>query len=120
MTARLEPGDCLDVMLEMAAAGEQFDALISDPPYHLSTVKRFGAPGAASAKHGTDGLYVRASAGFMGKSWDGGDVAFRAETWRLAHDVLKPGAHVLAFGGTRTFHRMAVAIEDADLGSMCA
>lgn len=113
-SGRLEQGDCIDVMLEMYARGEQFDALVSDPPYHLtSVVERFGKPGAAHAKHGTDGLYARQSRGFMGKEWDGGDVAFQASTWRLAYDILKPGAHLLAFGGSRTFHRMAVAIEDA-------
>ena len=114
MTARLECGDCRDVLFDLACAGEQFDACVTDPPYHLtSTVDRFGKPGAAPAQHGTDGLYARASIGFMGKAWDGGDIAFRPETWRLVLDVLKPGAHLLAFGGTRTFHRVAVAIEDA-------
>lgn len=49
----------------------------------------------------------------MGKTWDGGDVAFRPETWGQVLRVLKPGAHLLAFGGTRTFARMSVAIEDA-------
>jgi site-specific DNA-methyltransferase (adenine-specific) len=49
----------------------------------------------------------------MGKEWDGGDIAFRPETWRLVYDVLKPGAHLLAFSGTRTYHRMVCAIEDA-------
>jgi site-specific DNA-methyltransferase (adenine-specific) len=110
----LEPGDCRDVLLELAAGGAQFDSCVTDPPYHLtSVVKRFGKAGAAPAKHGTDGLYARQSRGFMGKEWDGGDVAFDPETWRLVGGVLKPGGHVLAFGGSRTFHRMAVAIEDA-------
>lgn len=49
----------------------------------------------------------------MGKAWDGGDVAFRPETWTAVLRVLKPGAHLLAFGGTRTFHRLMCAIEDA-------
>jgi site-specific DNA-methyltransferase (adenine-specific) len=49
----------------------------------------------------------------MGKTWDGGDIALRAETWRLVYDCLRPGAYLLAFGGTRTWHRQAVAIEDA-------
>ena len=49
----------------------------------------------------------------MGKEWDGGDIAFRTEVWEAALRVAKPGAYLLAFGGTRTFHRMAVAIEDA-------
>jgi site-specific DNA-methyltransferase (adenine-specific) len=49
----------------------------------------------------------------MGKAWDGGDVALRPETWAAVMRVLKPGAHLLAFGGTRTWHRQACAIEDA-------
>lgn len=49
----------------------------------------------------------------MGKSWDGGDIAFRPELWREVLRVLKPGGHLLAFGGTRTYHRMACAVEDA-------
>ena len=69
--------------------------------------------GSAPAQFGTDGAYARASRGFMGKEWDGGDIAFRTEVWEAALRVAKPGAYLLAFGGTRTFHRMAVAIEDA-------
>jgi site-specific DNA-methyltransferase (adenine-specific) len=49
----------------------------------------------------------------MGQTWDGGDVAFRAETWAEVLRVLKPGGHLAAFGGTRTYHRLACAIEDA-------
>lgn len=49
----------------------------------------------------------------MGKSWDGGDVAFQCDTWKEVARVCKPGAILLAFGGTRTFHRLACAIEDA-------
>lgn len=49
----------------------------------------------------------------MGKSWDGGDIAFRPDTWRLLFDILKPGAYVVAFSSSRTFGRMSVAIEDA-------
>jgi site-specific DNA-methyltransferase (adenine-specific) len=112
--AILEPGDCRDVLLELAAAGESFHACITDPPYHLtSIVKRFGGENAAPAQFGSDGAFARASRGFMGKTWDGGGVAFDPSTWRAVFDVLRPGAHLLAFGGTRTFHRMAVAIEDA-------
>jgi DNA modification methylase len=65
---------------------DSFDAIITDPPYHL---------------------------GFMGKKWDQGDLALQADTWVEILHVLKPGGHLLAFGGTRTFHRMACAIEDA-------
>ena len=49
----------------------------------------------------------------MGKVWDGGDIAFNPELWAKVYRVLKPGGHMVAFGGTRTYHRMAVAIEDA-------
>lgn len=60
------------------------DAIVTDPPYGL---------------------------GFMGKHWDHGVPG--VEFWQAALTVAKPGAHLLAFGGTRTFHRLAVAIEDA-------
>lgn len=93
---------------------EAFDACVTDPPYHLSTVKRFGKPGSAPAKsEGASGVYKRASAGFMGQQWDGGDIAFDLETWAAVYRVLKPGAHLVAFGGSRTYHRLACAIEDA-------
>lgn len=109
---KLHHGDCLAVMDMMASAS--VDAIVTDPPYHLtSVVKRFGKPESAPAKFGSDGIFARASRGFMGKEWDGGDVAFRPETWAEALRVLKPGGHVLAFGGTRTYHRLAAAIEDA-------
>jgi site-specific DNA-methyltransferase (adenine-specific) len=108
----LHPGDCLDVLAQLAE--HSVDSCVTDPPYHLtSIVKRFGAENAAPAKAGKTGAYARASAGFMGKQWDGGDVAFRPETWAAVFRVLKPGGHLIAFSGTRTYHRMAVAIEDA-------
>jgi len=62
------------------------DAIVTDPPYEL---------------------------GFMGKKWDASGIAASVELWREALRVLKPGAHLLAFGGTRTYHRMTCAIEDA-------
>ena len=94
--------------------GPLFDSAVTDPPYHLtSIVKRFGKGDSAPCKAGATGAYARASKGFMGKEWDGGDVAFRPETWRAVFDKLKPGAHLVAFSGTRTFHRMVCAIEDA-------
>jgi site-specific DNA-methyltransferase (adenine-specific) len=77
-------GDLFAVLPTLPA--ESIDACVTDPPYELS---------------------------FMGKAWDGSGVAFRVETWREVLRVLKPGAYLLAFGGTRTYHRMAVAIEDA-------
>ena len=51
--------------------------------------------------------------GFMGKKWDGGDLAFRPETWAALGAHLHDGAFMMAFAGTRGYHRMAVAIEDA-------
>lgn len=103
--------DCRAVMANMG--DESVDAIVTDPPYHLtSIVKRFG-PGCAPQQFGTDGAFSRAARGFMGQTWDGGDVAFDPALWAEALRVLKPGGHILAFGGTRTYHRLAVAIEDA-------
>lgn len=90
------------------------DTCITDPPYHLtSIVKRFGKENSAPAKFGTDGVFSRTSSGFLGQKWDGGDIAFRPETWYEVYRVLKPGAYLLVFGSTRTFHRMVCAVEDA-------
>ena len=49
----------------------------------------------------------------MGKSWDSTGIAYNKDMWVECLRVLKPGGHLLAFSGTRTYHRMAVAIEDA-------
>ena len=62
------------------------DSIVTDPPYEL---------------------------GFMGKKWDSSGIAYSVELWTECLRVLKPGGHLLSFGGTRTFHRVAVAIEDA-------
>lgn len=78
-------GDCVEIMRQMAEAS--VDAIVCDPPYEL---------------------------GFMGKKWDGkGGVATDPATWIAALRVLKPGGYLLAFGGTRTYHRLACAVEDA-------
>lgn len=114
MNINVHAGDCLEVMRRMREDGVQFDSACVDPPYHLaSIVKRFGADDAAPAQVGATGAYARASRGFMGQTWDGGDIAFRPETWRLVFDLLKPGGHLIAFSATKNYHRMAVAIEDA-------
>jgi|LULE01.1.fsa_nt_gb site-specific DNA-methyltransferase (adenine-specific) len=106
-------GDCLKVVEKLVNDGIQVDSIVTDPPYHLtSIVERFGKEGSASVKD-KDGAFQRQSKGFMGKEWDGGDIAFRKETWELFMKVLKPGGHLLAFSGSRTYHRMAIAIEDA-------
>lgn len=64
----------------------RFDAVLCDPPYGL---------------------------GFMGKEWDKGVPG--KDIWSMVARTMKPGAHLVAFGGTRTFHRLACAIEDAGL-----
>lgn len=107
-------GDCCDVMPTLDA--ESVDAIVTDPPYDLTSGKR-GGSGEASVN--LDSPYGRArigtgtGGGFMGKSWDSTGVAFDPQTWREALRVAKPGAYLLAFGGTRTVHRMTCAIEDA-------
>jgi DNA modification methylase len=112
----LHCGDCLDVLAAMPE--NSVDSVVTDPPYHLtSIVKRFGAEGAAQAKGGATGAYQRASSGFMGKQWDGGDIAFQPATWAAVLRVLKPGGYLLAFASTRGFGRMSVAIEDAGFSS---
>lgn len=118
MVIRVEEGDCRDVLATLEA--DSIDACVTDPPYHLtSIVKRFGATSLGDdtrtserSREGSDS-YARMARGFMGKTWDGGSVAFDPDTWRAVLRVLKPGAHLLAFGGTRTSHRMVCAIEDA-------
>lgn len=106
----LHHGDSRDVLKTMADAS--VDSVVTDPPYSLvSIVKRFGGENAAPAK-GNE-AYMRASAGFMGKTWDTGETAFDPDFWREVMRVLKPGGHVIAASGTRTYHRLAVAIEDA-------
>jgi len=107
----LHHADCRDVLA--ALADNSVDSVVTDPPYHLtSIVKRFG-PGCAPQQFGTDGAYARAARGFMGQTWDGGDIAFDPALWAEVLRVLKPGGHLLAFSGSRTYHRMACAVEDA-------
>lgn len=106
-------GDSVEVL--QALAPDSVDAIVTDPPYALVSIgKRFGADDAAPAKSdGATGVYARAAAGFMGKRWDTGETAFSPAFWIEAKRVIKPGGHVAAFGGTRTYHRLACAIEDA-------
>lgn len=77
-------GDMLDML--QVIKPESIDAIVCDPPYEL---------------------------GFMNKSWDSTGIAFKKETWENCLKVLKPGGYLLAFGGSRTYHRIACAIEDA-------
>lgn len=108
----LHPGDCLDVLARLPKCS--IDSCVTDPPYHLtSIVQRFGAEGAAPAKSGKSGVYARSSRGFMGKQWDGGEIAFEPETWAAVLRVLKPGGHLLAFGAPKNFGFMQYAIAQA-------
>lgn len=103
-------GDCLEVMRTLDA--NSVDAIVTDPPYHLTTGKK-GGTGAASDNPNSPAGRARIGTGFMGMAWDGGDIAMRPDTWAEVLRVAKPGAYLCAFGGTRTYHRMACAIEDA-------
>lgn len=90
------------------------DSIVTDPPYELTSIsKRFGGDNAAPAKFGSDGAFQRASGGFMNCKWDSTGIAFDPELWAECLRVLKPGGHLLAFSGTRTYHRMAYAIDAA-------
>ena len=100
--ATLYRADCRDVLRSLAP--ECIDGIVCDPPYNLTSAR----PGGRSAA--TRGAVMR---GFMGLSWDATGIAYDPALWRECLRVLKPGAHLLAFGGTRTAHRMVCAIEDA-------
>lgn len=103
-------GDSREVLKTLA--DNSIDSCVCDPPYALVSIQnRFGKPGSAPAK-GND-AYMRASAGFMGANWDVGETAFAVTFWAEVYRVLKPGGHVVAFSGTRTYHRLACAVEDA-------
>jgi site-specific DNA-methyltransferase (adenine-specific) len=82
--AVINHGDCRNIIATLPDCS--VDSIVTDPPYEL---------------------------GFMGKQWDGSGIAYDQDLWRQCLRVLKPGGHLLAFGGTRTYHRMAVAVEDA-------
>lgn len=107
----LHHGDVLDAL--KAVPDASVHAVATDPPYHLTSIqKRFAKPGQKPARSTKTGAYARAAAGFMGKAWDGGDIAFRPDVWRECFRVLKPGGYILAFASTRGFGHMQVAIEE--------
>lgn len=104
----LHRGDCMTVLPTLGE--NSVDAVVTDPPYHFaSIVKRWSGQGPPPV----DGVYRRSTQGFMGKEWDGGDIAFRPDTWAAVLRVLKPGGHLLAFGAPKNAHRLTCAIEDA-------
>nr|WP_314432421.1 DNA methyltransferase [uncultured Brevundimonas sp.] len=112
MSVTVHHGDSRIVLKTFADAS--VDSVVCDPPYALVSIgKRFGAAGAAPAQSGKTGAYARASAGFMGQKWDTGETAFDPAFWAEVLRVLKPGGHLIAFSGTRTYHRLACAVEDA-------
>ena len=105
-------GNMLD-MLDIISPNS-IDSIVTDPPYGLtSIVKRFGKKNSAPAQFGTDGAFVRLSKGFMGEEWDGSGIEYNVEAWKNCFKVLKPGGYLLAFGGSRTFHKIASSIENA-------
>ena len=81
---QLKLGNCKELIKDLE--DNSIDSIVTDPPYEL---------------------------GFMGKKWDNSGIAYDVELWSECLRVLKHGGHLLAFGGSRTYHRMAVAIEDA-------
>jgi site-specific DNA-methyltransferase (adenine-specific) len=100
--AVLHLGDCIEVMRTMG--DNSVDSIVCDPPYELTSAR----PGGRSPA--TEGKVMK---GFMGMAWDGSGIAYSVEMWTEALRVLKPGGHLLAFSGSRTYHRMTCAIEDA-------
>lgn len=104
-----------DNRLLMSNMGDDtIDSVVCDPPYELTSIsKRFGTAHAAAAQFGKDGSFQRLSGGFMNAKWDSTGISFDPNFWAEVLRVLKPGGHLVAFSGTRTYHRMAVAIEDA-------
>lgn len=103
-------GDCIEAMREMPDAS--VDSIVTDPPYHLTQTSR-GGHARTNNPAMPHGRHRIGDKGFMGKVWDGGDIAHRIEMWAECLRVLKPGGHLLAFAATRTYHRMTCAIEDA-------
>ena len=90
----------------------RYDSVVTDPPYALVSIsKRLGAPNAAPIIDKGSGAYKRAGRGFMGKTWDTGETAHAIEFWQEVLRVLKPGGYVIAFGGTRTSYKMAMAMD---------
>ena len=110
MSVRIIQGDCMEELRNLADCS--IDSCVTDPPYHLTSGKK-GGTGLASVNLESPYGRARVTTGFMGMTWDGGDIAHDPAMWAEVLRVLNPGAYLLAFGGTRTYHRLACAIEDA-------
>ena len=108
--------DCRDAL--RALPDNSIDSVPCDPPYELTQANRRVPPpsveGSPFSRHrvgvNDDNKPV---GGFMGKEWDGTGIAHDPDFWAEVFRVLKPGGHVAAFSASRTYHRMACAIEDA-------
>lgn len=115
-------GDALDVLRQLPDAS--VDAVCTDPPYGISFMgKEWDAPGKATratttAADKAANPYGRARAEIAAYTGDAATASRAFGDWCLEWAteclrVLKPGGHLLAFGGTRTWHRLACAVEDA-------
>lgn len=125
-TIHLYLGDCRVRSAELRAErGDGYlGAVVTDPPYDLTAVSRNGSPRQPGTdvfgryRLGTVGSEGPKSGGFMGKTWDATGVPFDPDTWREVYKALEPGGILRVFGGTRTFHRLATAIEKAGFVDM--
>jgi DNA modification methylase len=104
---QLTLGDSMEKLKELT--DNSIDSIVTDPPYALVQNSRNGS--AQPGGMGNSG--PSRQRGFMGHDWDNGEVAFDPNFWKECLRVLKPGGHLLAFGGSRTYHRLASVIEDA-------
>lgn len=118
MTAEIINGDVMEFCREYH--GNEFHALLCDPPYNLTSItKRFGAGEPEHTKTAKDTRgrrtpHARQAKGFMNSVWDT-DIAFHSDTWKSLAALLYPGAFIVAFSGSRGWHRQAIAMEDAGL-----
>jgi len=78
-------GCCKKELVELIKDGIMVDSIVTDPPYQI---------------------------GFLNNNWDKNEITYDLDVWRLCLQILKPGGHLLAFGASRTYHRLACAIED--------
>lgn len=112
MTVSIHHGDSREVLKTIP--DNSVDSCCTDAPYALvSVLQRFGNSPRSEATENIANPYGRTGRGFMGQRWDNGETAHDPAFWAEVLRVLKPGAHLVAFSGTRTQHRQVCAIEDA-------